>query len=478
MEQNQKQKKKLNLASYAIVVGFLCLEVLALVSFNLGHNYILYGSLFIALAILLFIVTFHQIKKDGIATFGYFVFPIFIFGLISALSPFVKQSDGTIGIANAVFIPLALTFVALCGYFTGHIAKFDMQKVFLVIYAALAVFVLINFIATMIYYVPFYTLIYKNSYIFFDGKPSSVPIGETAYMLFGFQITEVSITYWSLYPSILLSSVIALSFIKFKTNRKLFFTYLAFAILGGICLIFTFSRKTLLGDLMTIFVIVLIIVIMKFKKSHKVLKTVGIVLLVLFLLGNIVLFLNAQTNWGFLHSLQSAIKGNSFTNRLFNSNRYVSLINPILWELFNPGKLFGSFVGYVYEGDGLHQQLAGYWPYDNLLTSGVFGSIFFAFAIFVGFRRINKFVKNSKELDINKWLLVAYVTMTFGVTLVAFDGTPMINANNLFPFYMFTPLLIAIFLMSYTFKPLEKTEEKEKNSEIKEEIEDEKTINI
>lgn len=482
VENIEPEKKKHNFASYGTVVAFLCLEVLAFISFSLAHNFILYGSLAIVLAILLFIVTFRQIKKDGIATFAYFGFPLIVFGLLSALSPFVKQSDGAIGIANGVFIPITLTFIALCGFFMGHVKKVDMQKVFLVIYGALAVFVLINFIATMVYYVPFYTILYKNSYIFFEGKPSPVPIGQTAYMLFGFEIIEVSIEYWSLYPAILLTSAIALFFIKFKDNKILFFVYLSFVVLAGLSLLFTIGKATLIGDLMIILVMGLIVLGIKVEKSRKFIKYFVIAIAGLFVLGSLVLFLNAQTSWSFLSSIQNVIKSNTLLNRLFNSNRFVQKWNPVLWELFNPGKLFGSFVGVVSnEGEGINQQLTGTWAFDNLLTSGLFGSLFFAFGLFMAIRQMIKYFKNDDELPVNKWLLVAYVSMTLSITFVAHDGTPLINADNLYPIYMFTPFIITIFLLSYTFKPTEKLEEviEKQQSIVEEEKHDEEqTLSI
>ena len=480
MENVESPKTKKNLITYGTVVAFLCLEVLAFLSFTLAHNYILYGCLSLVLAILLFIVTFRQIKKDGIATFAYFVFPLFVFGLLSALSPFVRDSDGAIGIVNGIFIPITLTFVALCGFFVGHIQKFDLQKVFLVIYGALAVFVLINFIATMVYYVPFYTIIYKNSYIFFEGKPSSVPIGQTAYMLFGFEILEVSVEYWCLYPAILLSSCVALFFIKFKDNKIIFLTYLAFTVLAALSLIFTICKSTLVGDLMIILVLAVIIIAIKIKASRKIIKIAMLVLAGLFVFGSLLLFLNAQTNWSFLSSMQNLVKSNQLLNRLFNANRFSSKINGVLWELFNPGKLFGSFVGIVSnEGDGVVQTLTGFWAFDNLLTTGLFGAIFFAFAFVMGIRRMIKFFKNDTTPEINKWLLIAYVTMTFAITFVAHDGTPLINADNLYPIYMFTPFLISLFLLAYTYKPMEKEEEKKEEIEVKEEpLENEKELSI
>ena len=334
----------------------------------------------------------------------------------------------------------------------------------------------------MVYYVPFYTILYKNSYIFFEGKPSPVPIGQTAYMLFGFEIIEVSIEYWSLYPAILLTSAIALFFIKFKDNKILFFVYLSFVVLAGLSLLFTIGKATLIGDLMIILVMGLIVLGIKVEKSRKFIKYFVIAIAGLFVLGSLVLFLNAQTSWSFLSSIQNVIKSNTLLNRLFNSNRFVQKWNPVLWELFNPGKLFGSFVGVVSnEGEGINQQLTGTWAFDNLLTSGLFGSLFFAFGLFMAIRQMIKYFKNDDELPVNKWLLVAYVSMTLSITFVAHDGTPLINADNLYPIYMFTPFIITIFLLSYTFKPTEKLEEviEKQQSIVEEEKHDEEqTLSI
>lgn len=469
-------KKKFDFSTYATVVAFLCLEVFAFLGFSLGHNYILYGSLLTALAILLFIVTFRQIKKDGIATYAFFLFPIFVFALLSALSPFIKDSDGTIGFANATFIPITLLFTGLSGFFVGHIKGFDIQKLFLVIYGALGLFVLINFIITMVYYVPFYPLIYSNSYIFFEGKPSPVPVGQTAYMLYGFEIMEVSLTYWSLYPLILCTSVIALFYIKYKDNKKVFLTYLAFVILGALSLIFTISKYTLFGDLMLILSMGLLILFLKVKKSRKPIKIGLIVLLILAFIFTIIAFLNAQT-WSWVSGIKNAIANNSLFNRIFNTNYYIRKINVILWELFNTGKIFGSFVGLISStGYGAYQEPSGSWIFDNLLTSGLFGALFFIFALYIGIKQMIKYYQKSGEKDVNKALLFAYVIGTLAITAVAYSSKPLIYANNLYPIYMFTPFIITMFLISYTFKPLES--QKEENNEQAEVNENEKEIAI
>ena len=123
----QNAKKKLDLSTYGLVVGFLCLEVLAFVSFYLGHSFILYGILSIVLAILLVLVTFRQINKDGISSFAFFIFPIFVYGLLTALSGFGTKSVGAIGLADTIFVPIGLTLFALSGFLTAYIDKFKIK---------------------------------------------------------------------------------------------------------------------------------------------------------------------------------------------------------------------------------------------------------------------------------------------------------------------------------------------------------------
>ena len=444
-------KKKFNFTSYGIVVVFLCLEILAFLGFSLGQNLILYAGLSIALFILILLVTFRQIKIDGLASYAFFLFPIFIYSLLSAISIFTTESDGAIGVTNAIFIPFALTLFAASGYFISLNKSFDISKAMLVIYSALAVLVFLNFVINMIYFVPFYTLTYKNYYTFFAGKPSSVPINKMAYMLFGFEIVEVSIEYWSIYPALLLSSGVALFFISPKEHRKLFITYASFAFLAFISLLFTINKVVLISEILLVLALGLFLVFVKFPKTHKLYKIGLYVFLVLFVLGFILFFLNAQT-WGSVEGFKNFIAGNKLTNKLFN-NGLLAPMKIILWEAFNSAKIFGSFVGDIAgEGYGVHQAMSGSWLFDNILTSGLFGALFFFFAFVIGCRQMAKYYLKDQDSLTNKAILLGFVIAVFTYTLLGYDGTPLINSDRLYPIYMFAPFIIALFLISYTFK--------------------------
>ena len=472
MASEAKGKAKFNLSSYAIVVVFLCLEILAFLGFSLGQNIILYAGLSIALFILVLLVTIKQIKLEGLASYTFFLFPIFIYSLLSAISVFTTESDGAFGVKYATFIPFALTLFAACGYFITNTKSFDISKAMLVIYSSLALLVFINLIINMVYYVPFYTLTYKNYYTFFDGRPSPVSIDKMARMLFGFEIVEVSIEYWSIYPSILLSSAIALFFIKPKEHRNLFIAYASFAGLALLSLLFTLNKVVLVYEALMIFALALFVVFVKFPKTHKGFKIAMYVFFVLFVLGFLLFFLNAQS-WSSVAGLQSFIAKNGLLNKLFNNGRLAPMAT-ILWEAFNPAKIFGSFVGNIAgEGYGVYQGLSGSWLFDNILTGGIFGALFFFFGFGVGCYQMGKYYVKDKDSLANKAILLGFIIAVFSYTLLGYDGTPLINSDRLYPIYMFAPFIISLFLISYTFKKPETEIAEKTNNEQKEELNNE-----
>lgn len=478
-EVEKKPKRKLDLESYGIVIGFLCFEVLAFVSFYLGHSFVLYGILSIVLALLLFLITLRQIKKDSITTFAFFLFPIFVFGLLTALSSFNYGSIGAIGVTESVFVPIGLTFFALSGFLSGYLKGYKIKTALFIIYAALAIFVAINLLITMIYYVPFYTLIYRNSYIVYNGKPSALPIGSMAYMLFGFQIKEVTLEYFSLFPSILLTAVIPLFFIKYKENKRVFAAYLAFSFIAFLSLLFTVSKKTMISDIVLVLGIATIILAAKITKSRKLLNYVFIGIGALFILTMLIMFLNAQTSWGFLSGFRNAIAGNSFLNKLFNTNGLAKRANMVFQDIFKSFKLFGVPVGgyaYQYE-NGVAQEVTNIWIFDNLLSSGFFGAIFFMVGLVIGVRRLFKYIAHSNDDDLSKYTIAGYVLGFFVIAIFLLDNRPLVNADRLFPIYTCAPTLICLYLLGYVFnKSLEAQEakvEENKPEEIVEESNDE-----
>ena len=101
MAKEKANKRKIDFSAFANVVVFFTLEVLAFIAFSLGSSYILFSVLSFVLLIFLILVTFRQIKTDGLASFGFFLFPIFIFGVLSALSVFTKDPMFSLGMTGS-----------------------------------------------------------------------------------------------------------------------------------------------------------------------------------------------------------------------------------------------------------------------------------------------------------------------------------------------------------------------------------------
>ncbi len=468
-----EKKRKIDLKDYGTVMGFLSFEVLAFISFYLGHSFLLFGILSVVLGILLILVTFRQIKKDGITTYLFFLFPLVMFGLLTALNGFSYYSIGAIGYASGIFVPIAFLFIGLSGFLTSYIPTFKIKYALLVIYVALGLFVLINLFITMIYYVPFYTIKYANSYIFYDGKPSSVAIGKMAYMLYGFSIKEVHLAYWELFPSVLLTAVIPLFFLKFKENKTEFLIYAALSFIAFLSLLFTINKFNLISDLVLILGITIIVLAGKVIKSRPIFNVMMMTLGIILVIGLTVVFINAQTSWGFTSGLRSFISSKGLFNRLFNTNRFALPINTVFQDMFSKFKLFGCPVGgsILDYPNGVAQILSNFWLVDNLMTSGMFGAIFFLAALVIGIRRLFKYINDVPEENYIKFGIAGFTLGYLVMALMAYNNYPLINYDSMSPFYTSAPLLVVIFLLSYTFnKSLLCKQEEKKEETLSEEL--------
>ena len=488
MEKDEKKENKnSNLLRFGKPVSFLLLEILAIISFSLGSSFAFFAILSALILILIIIVTFKEIKFDGISSFAFFLFPIFIFGLISILSYFKYDPYNVMYESPLAFlIPIGLTCFAATGYFINLTGSFKIRYALIVIYSGIALLTLINLFVTMIQFVPFYTLIYRDSYYYYNGSPSSSSVGNMAYFLMNFSMVEVSLTYFSYYPLILLTAFLPLGFISFKENKKLFVTYLAFGCLGILTLLLTINKMTLLILFGVAIIIGVIALYTKFKFNTKPLKIVGIVFGGLFVLGLLFIILNAQEGVagpslriGWIRSLTTS---NSFLNRLFNSNGIINAYNSILDGLFlrisnESGSIMAKLFGFPINGGYVDYFGAMTWRltdsqsffFDTFFTSGLFGVLLLTITIVVGIRMMFKYYVNSKDTQADKVMIMGFILVSLAVAFVRFDATPFIFDKTIIPFYMNNIFAIDLFLFGYCFFNSKKAKEKEEVVEIKEE---------
>ena len=476
MEEKVENTSKFNLAGFGKAISFLMLEILAVVSFSLGNSFLFFAILAIVILLLIIAVTFKQIKVDGLASIGVFIFPLVIFGLISALSYFKYDPYYVLNNSPLLyFIPVVLACFAASGYFINLTGTFKIHHALIVIYSAIALLTLINFVVTMIQFVPFYSLSYTDYYYYYDGVPSPSPISDMAYFLMGFSLQEVSLSYFTFYPMILLTAFLPLGHIKFKENRKLFVLYLAFGVLGLISIIFTINKVTLLVLFGVALLIGLIALYDKFNINRKPLKIAATVLGVVLGLGLIFLIFNAQESVGYsmrVGFLRSLTTGNSLFNRLFNSNRFVSAYNSILDGLFARGTVDGSSImlklyGFPINGDYVNLFGAMEWEltdshsflFDSFFSSGFFGALFLIGIVILGLRKVVQYYNTSDDDKKDKVMVLGFVIISLAYALINFDSTPYIFNKFVIPFYLNNIFFIDLFLFGYCYFKSEKKKE-------------------
>lgn len=435
------------LSKYSEVLVFFVLELFAFLGFSFANSFILYALISVILFIFAILFSYDSLKKekeDGLF-FLIFLIPFFLFILLTVCSRFsLNQIDAFTNVLTFVGL---LCFVGL-GYLSKYIEKFNLKYVFLVIYGALFLLVLISFIYSMVCYIPFYTWIYEGKYIYYDGERST--IYDTIKFLMGFEFNDVSIQHFQLYGTMLFSSVIGLKYISFKKEKKLFIAYLCFAILGLVSILFTINKVNLITFILAIGVIIFLIFV---KKNYLALRISIYVILGMLGVLFIIFFLNAQSSWDFVKGLQNLISSNFILDKLFNNNRLSIVYKQALDGLLSFEKIFGDSRN-IYE-----IVPTGSWLFDTMITSGLFGAISFICFVVFSIISIVRYNKISKDSELTKSLINSFVMMFFVYSLFAFDMQPYSHYLNIIPMVQNPMFLIVVFLIGYTFTSKKKLKE-------------------
>ena len=459
-------KNKGTLETLNTISLFLLLEILAFVSFGLSNSYLVFAIVGFVIAILIGITYFMEQKRKGISNVLFFAIPLVIFGIISAASFF---AGSTFSIAERIFIPLGLLSFAAVGFFSGTNSRFDMSKALIAIYGGIALIVLISYLFTMIEYVPFYTIIHAHHYVYYDGGISPSSIGETAYFLMGFKLQEVSVMYFSLFPSVLLSAGIALFYISPKKEKLKFSIYAIYTFIGLIALITMPTKVTLITDFLIIVVMVLIVLFgKKVIKPNKVFKWIILGILIAFLIVYLVMVINAQTLLEWTAPFRNIIASNSILNRVFDANRFVVNYNLVLKYAFGTNTIIG------FNPLGTEVEITNSILVDTVITSGILGLVVIVIAFVFSKSTIQDYIMKSKDDVMTKSLIMGFILTFLVYSALNYDMQPYIRFNNLMPFFTHGLFLVVLFMVGYMFKVNNETKE-EKVEEVKEPIKEEES---
>ena len=429
---------------YSAAITFLAFEFFALIAFNYSGSFVLFGALSLALCVLLVIFNIGEIKSKGLSNVALFFIPLFIFTLLTAVGNYNTVHTKVFGHfswAETVFIPLGLLPMAFNGYLLSIDKNFKIKTFLTVIYSALAIYVLINFIYNLISFGAFYPVIYKGYYLYYSGIKSELPVNEFAYALEGFKFVEVKMSHYVLYPLLLSSSSVMLLFTSPRKEKGYFFTYLAFSVLAVFALTFIPSILSLAG-LGVVAVLLLVIYLGKtYVKTRKAFKFILIALVVLFILAYLFYVIAVSTGIS-----------NSFTgllNKIFNTNKFARKINPILINLFSSSKFLGFYGNQIAPSIIEEVNLTGFFIFDTFMTSGVIGAVAIFSFIFLGFKSFKKYFYSHKdEFRFQATLLLFLITF---ITYSAFfnEGEYTLYYSLYKPLYLTAPFMIMIFMFSY-----------------------------
>ena len=439
--------KILGLPKYNIVATFFALEVFAFIAFSFGSSFILFGALSFVLLLMLILFSIKEINIDGISNIAALIFPLIMFVLMTALGTYMKAHVylGDYNLAENIFIPIGILSIALCGYLLSLNNTFKIKTFLIVVFSALSVLVLINLLINIINFGPFYTLIYKNYYMYYGGKRSSLPLDKMAYTLEGFKFIEVKITHYTFYPALLLSSSFMLFKVNPKNDKKTFMIYALYSLVGLLALILVPSIDSLFAAVVILLIDGITILYQKVEKSRKPLKYV----MYLGIAGGVILFLiMLLNNQSFASGISNAIANNSFLNRLLNTNRIVTPINKMLKDVI--GKNFLGFYGQQISEvviDEVH--LSNSFFFDTFMTSGVIGVAALSFFLIYGLLSFKKYFLYSDEDNSVKHALLGFILILYAYSFFFYEGEYGVYYTIMKPFFMTGPFMISVFIFVY-----------------------------
>ena len=438
------------LNKYNAAVTFLALEFFALMAFNYGGSYLLFGALSLSLSVLLALFNIKDIKSQGLFNFLLLLIPLFIFAILTALGTYSRAHAfvGDFSTAELIFVPLGLLGMAFNGYILSLDKNFKLKTFLTAIFAALAVYVLINLIYNLIAFGAFYPIRLKGYYLYYNGIKSSLPVNDFAYTLEGFKFIEVEMNHYVLYPLLLLSSSVLLLYLSPKKERLSFIIYSVFTFIALISLIFVPSVLSLASIVVVAILDLIIYLSKRYLGCRKVFKVILIVFLVLFISGFVLIIVNNQSIFAGIHNALAKV---GLFNKILNTNGKIAPYNAVVADIFSGSKFLGFVVQEIASGVFEEVHLSGGFIFDSFMTSGVIGALGLFVFIWVGFKSYKKYFK----LHLDDFALQA-ASLLFLILFIGFSaffnkGEYALYYKIYRPIYLTSPFMIMVFIFTYVF---------------------------
>lgn len=440
-------------SQYEILGIFLILELVALISFGLGGvNMVLHYAGFIV-ALVAFYFAIRNFSKEDLI-------PVLLIGiplvLLSIFVSFGKYFESVSFIENfAVFLAIPAFFgVGLC---YRRIETHSTRNLILCIGAGLALVTLIGMFATWVQYGFFYPLIYKDTpAYYYNGNLYSI----TAEMnwLVGFRIIEVSQKFGGLFGLMCACFLCGLLFVDRKKDLMLF---IIFAVVGGVGLLSLITVPNFPALIIAAIVYIVALFYRFLRKNELATKIVSYTIFIgAGVLAVVVLFaiLNVA-----VPAINEVTKNNAFLNRLFNSNKYMVVANPIIEAALKPFNLFGIDALQYHSGYKISEKVilsnAGSFEVEVLREGGIFAFIFLLAIIVASYISFANYLKKSNDKDYVKVIFLALIVGMFVYLTFNSDVYPDIHEPSSYkPFTRSLPFMLMLFIIGFTLLPRGKSD--------------------
>ena len=259
-----------------------------------------------------------------------------------------------------------------------------------------------------------------------------------------------------------------------KLNRWHFVCFVSSAVTISICTVIQlFSNQTgwlSLAFAISLFVIFAFVVGMlyRFFRDNNLFKKMGkialIVIVVLAAIFVIFALINASGN----NAFSRVVASNGFLNKLFNSNRFMQNVNPILRQMF----VSSNLTGFKYRSAEDYEAIflnTGHIELELIKEGGLFGLIFIVvFGVF-SFFSFKRYLKESRDCHWAKVILLCTILTYVFFETFFYDAFPILHIEKYHnPASRSMLFLICIFVIGYIATPKNVTviefEEKQKES--------------
>lgn len=440
-------------SEYSSLGTFFVLELLALVCFGLGgvNQIFQYVGFIVALVATYF--AFANYSKDDLKPVLLLGIPLVLLAIFVSFGKYFNESS----ILENLGIFLAIPSFFAVGLSYRRIKKASFRNLVLCIGGGFALLTLIGMFATWVQYGFFYPLVYKATpAYYYNGTLYS--IANEMNWLVGFQITEVPQNYGGLFALMCASFLPGILFIDRKKDLVLF---VAFIVFGSIGILSMITIPNIPALIITI-VVYSIAAYYRFLRHNKIAQQVlhYVIPVIAGGIAAFILFAILNVNVSGVHDF---ISKSSLLDRLFNSNRYMVEINPIIEAVFKPSNIFGiDLVNYVdgYRFDTKYiTRSTGVFEADIMKEGGIIAFVILLFVIVVGYETFSRYLKTSKDKDYVKVIILSLMSGMFIYLTFFSETTLQIHSDYGYqPFTRSTAFLIMIFILGFVTLPSNKGE--------------------